>query len=202
MKQKEPAFTVWFTGMSGSGKSTLAALLHHEFSTRGLHAQILDGADIRRTISDDLGWTKEDRVKHIRRMGEVCDLLCRNGIIAIAAAVSPSREARITNRNLIKRYVEVYCRCPMNVLIERDRTGFYQRALAGAIKHVAGIDDQYEEPDTPEVVIDTDQVIPQQAVARILHQLEVLGYIATASAPRIYSDEEEQLIKDNIKRLN
>ncbi|MBN2055314.1 adenylyl-sulfate kinase [bacterium] len=201
MSETCKAFTVWFTGLSGSGKSTLASLLQHHLEELGLHAIVLDGAEIRKTISVELGFKKVDRDTHIRRMGEVCELLCRNGIIAVAAAVSPGRATRQANRQLIQRYVEVYCKCPLPVLEQRDRTHFYQRARTGEIQNVAGIDAPYEEPLDAEVVVDTDKLSPAEAVTRILAALGRLGYIETSKGTRIYSEEEEQRIRNHLKKL-
>lgn len=193
-------FTVWFTGMTNSGKSTLARLLRDELNERGLHAEALDGAEVRKTISDGLGFSAEDRERNVLRMGEVCRLLNRNGVVAVAAAVSPSRAAREKNRKNIGRYFEVWCRCPMETLERRDTTRFYERARAGEIKHVAGVDDPYEEPDRPEVIADTSRETPDGCVRRVLATLEILGYIEPR-AGAAYTPEEEAGIKEHLKNM-
>jgi adenylyl-sulfate kinase len=191
-------FTVWFTGLSASGKSELATLLKRELDRLGYHAEVLEGAEVRKTISDDLGFTPEDRLRNIRRMGEVCDLLSRNGIVAIAAAESPVRAAREANREKIGRYVEVYCRCPMEVLRARDYKGLYAAADRGEVTNVAGVDTPYEEPEDAEVVLDTDRLSNEECIQIIMETLERLGYISRT--PRIYTAEEEARIKRHIKR--
>ncbi len=193
-------FTVWFTGLSGAGKSTLAQLLKHTLDARSCHAVVIDGAEIRKTINVDLGFSEDDRSLNVRRMGDVCDLLTRNGVVAIAAAVSPSRKIRGENRRKIGRYVEVYCKCPLKVLVERDNTNFYKDALAGKIKRVAGIDVEYEEPRDAEVVVETDKVSPQAAVKKILKVLKKKNMIPKASSS-VYTPEEEDMIKKHLKGL-
>jgi adenylylsulfate kinase len=193
-------FTVWFTGMTNSGKSTLAQLLKKELTMRGLNAAVIDGAEIRKTISEDLGFNDEDREKNVLRMGEVCNILTKNGIVAIAAAVSPAKSAREKNRKRIGRYIEVWCRCSLDELKRRDTTEFYRRAEAGEIQHVAGIDDPYDEPVRPEVVVDTDLDSPAACVTRILITLELLQYVGSHRGAE-YTSEEEALIKKHLKGM-
>ena len=134
-------FTLWFTGMSASGKSTLAEGVEKELLERGLNVEILDGDIIRTNLSKGLGFSKEDRDINIRRVGFVCNLLTRNGVAAIAACISPYTVIRDENREMIGRFVEVFCKAPIEVLIERDPKGLYKKALAGEIKGFTGIDD-------------------------------------------------------------
>lgn len=174
----ERGVTVWFTGLSCSGKTTLSNLLDSELRKRGLtKIEILDGDVVRTNLSKGLGFSKEDRDTNIKRIGFVCKLLTRNGVIAISAAISPYRDVRNFNRREIGDFVEVYCRCTLDVCIERDVKGFYKKALAGEIKHYTGIDDPYEEPLNPEVVLDTDQETPEECVRKIVEKLEQLGYL-------------------------
>jgi len=177
MEMEQEGFTLWFTGMSGSGKTTLARLMEKELRARGMKVEVLDGDIIRQNLSKGLGFSKEDRDTNIRRIGFVCKLLTRNGVVAIAAAISPYREVRAEVRRDIGRFVEVYCKCPLEVLIQRDVKGLYRKALAGEIPNFTGISDPYEEPLNPEVVVETDRETPEESVAKILATLEELGYI-------------------------
>src|SRR5262249_22948298 len=123
MSQK--GFTIWFTGLSGAGKSTLANLLEPELKSRGCKVEILDGDVIRTNLSKGLGFSKEDRDTNIRRIGFVCNLLARNNVIAVAAAISPYREVRDEMRREMQNFVEIYVECPISVLAERDVKGLY-----------------------------------------------------------------------------
>jgi len=200
MKRKNKAFTVWFTGLSGSGKNTLAEMLHEELASRGIWSEIIRGADMRKIISEGLGFSLQDREKNVRRMGEVCHLLTKNGVVAIAVAISPIRETREQNRKKLGDYVEVYCKCSLEELRKRDKNQLYSRAEAGQIQHVAGIDDPYEEPLKPELIVETDKESPEGGLKRILMTLEVLGHIAKARVSP-YSPEEEELIRKHLKTM-
>lgn len=142
--------------------------------------EILDGDVVRTHLSKGLGFSKEDRDTNIRRIGFVCKLLSRNGAIAISAAISPYREVRDWNRKEIGDYVEVYCKCPLEVCIERDVKGLYKKALAGEIKNYTGIDDPYEEPLSPEVTVETDRETPGESARKVIQKLEALGYLDSA----------------------
>lgn len=200
MKGKKKAFTVWFTGLSGSGKTTLAEMLDNALDSRGIRSEIIQGKEIRKIISEGLGFSLKDREKNIYRMGEVCRLLAKNGVAAIAVAISPIREARERNRKKLVNYIEVYCKCSLEELHRRDKNQLYSRATAGEIKHVAGIDDPYEAPLKPEVVVETDQEPPEEGLKRILMTLEVLGYIPKARVSP-YSAEEQELIRKYLKTM-
>src|SRR3982074_1270971 len=121
-------FTLWLTGLSGAGKTTLAGLLERERRARGLAVEVLDGDEIRTNLSKGLGFSKEDRDTNIRRIGYVCRLLSRNGVIAIAAAISPYRNVRDEVRGQHERFFEVYVDCPLEMLVERDVKGLYKKA--------------------------------------------------------------------------
>ncbi|MBU0754094.1 MAG: adenylyl-sulfate kinase [Planctomycetes bacterium] len=180
-------FTLWFTGLSGSGKSTLAESVVGELLDRGLKVEILDGDVVRTNLSKGLGFSKEDRDINIRRIGFVCHLLTRNDVVAIGAAISPYRAVRDENRKLIGRFVEVYCKCSLDALEERDVKGLYKKARAGEIANFTGVSDPYEAPDRPEVVVETDKETVGQSTAKILRVLESMRYIPTRETARSYS---------------
>ncbi|WP_437601006.1 sulfate adenylyltransferase [Sorangium sp. So ce590] len=176
-------FIVWFTGLSGSGKSTLASMLAAELSQRGVHVESLDGDVVRMHLSKGLGFSREDRDTNIRRIGFVAKLVARSGGCAITAAISPYRAIRDEQRRAIGRFCEVYCECPIDVLARRDAKGLYARALAGEIKGFTGVDDPYEPPLSPEVVVHTDRESPRESLAKIIAGLEVLGYLRPRDWP-------------------
>lgn len=169
-------FTVWFTGMSGAGKSTIPRLLEQRLRSQGAKVEVLDGDVVRTHLSRGLGFSKEDRDENIRRIGFVCELLSRNGVIAIAAAISPYRAVREEVRGRIPNFVEVYVQCPLEVLAGRDVKGLYKKALAGEVAQFTGISDPYEPPLAPEVTIDSSTETPEQSLERIWAALENLGY--------------------------
>jgi len=173
-------FTLWLTGLPGSGKSTLASLAAAELRRRGHRVEILDGDEVRTHLSKDLGFSKADRDANIRRIGYVCKLLSRNGVIAISAAISPYRETRDEVRNQHQRFVEVYVKCSLEKLVERDVKGLYAKALRGEIPSFTGVSDPYEEPLNPELVIETDREKIEDGLQRLIVKLEQLGYIAAA----------------------
>jgi adenylyl-sulfate kinase len=170
-------FTLWFTGMSGAGKSTVSAILENRLRSLGAKVEVLDGDVVRTHLSKGLGFSKEDRDTNIRRIGFVCDLLSRNGVIAIAAAISPYRETRDWVRAQVEHFVEVYAHCPLETLMDRDVKGLYKKALAGEIKEFTGISDPYEPPLNPEVRINTHVETPEESAGRIWAKLEELGLI-------------------------
>jgi adenylyl-sulfate kinase len=174
-------FTIWFTGLSGAGKSTLAEILEQELRARGHRVEVLDGDVIRTHLSKGLGFSKEDRDTNIRRIGWVCEVLSRNDVVAIAAAISPYRAIRDEVRERIDRFVEVFVDVPLEVAIERDVKGLYKKALAGEIKQFTGVSDPYEPPLDPEVTINSAQETPASSAARILDTLERLGYLQPAT---------------------
>jgi adenylyl-sulfate kinase len=171
-------FTLWFTGMSGAGKSTISRALELRLRELGAKVEVLDGDVVRTHLSKGLGFSKEDRDENIRRIGFVCELLSRNGVIAIAAAISPYRAVRDEVRARIPNFVEVYVSCPVEVLAERDTKGLYKRALAGEIPHFTGISDPYEPPLSPEVTVSSSEETPEQSVEKIWATLERLGLVS------------------------
>jgi ATP sulfurylase/adenylyl-sulfate kinase len=174
-------FVVWFTGLSGSGKSTLAAMLAAEIAHRGIHVETLDGDEVRTHLSKGLGFSKEDRDTNVRRIGFVAKLVARSGSCAITAAISPYGEIRNEQRRAAGgRFCEVYCSCPIDALSARDAKGLYKKALAGEIKNFTGVDDPYEAPEQPDVLLHTDTETKEQSLAKILSKLEELDYIPRA----------------------
>jgi adenylyl-sulfate kinase len=170
--------TLWFTGLSGAGKSTISEILERELRAAGRKVEVLDGDVVRTHLSKGLGFSKEDRDTNIRRIGWVCEVLSRNDVVAIAAAISPYRSVRDEVRERhAGRFVEIFIDVPLEVAIERDVKGLYKKALAGEIKGFTGVDDPYEPPLDPELVIHTDQETPQQSAERILAALRELGYL-------------------------
>lgn len=169
--------TVWFTGLSGAGKSTLANLLEKELRARCMKVEVLDGDVVRTHLSKGLGFSKEDRDTNIRRIGWVCQVLTRNGVVAIAAAISPYREIRDEIRTNTKNFVEVYVEAPISVLAERDVKGLYKKALAGEIKNFTGVSDPYEAPEHAEVVCHSDRETVPESLQKILDTLARLGYL-------------------------
>jgi adenylyl-sulfate kinase len=171
-------FTVWFTGLSGSGKSTIAEMLYHEFQARGMKTEILDGDEVRKNLSKGLGFSKEDRDTNILRIGYVANLLTRNGVATICCPISPYKETRDANRALIGEFVEIYVHATVEeIAAHRDPKGLYKKALAGEITGFTGVDDPYEVPEHPELVVDTLTETPEESLQRVLTRLKELGYI-------------------------
>ncbi len=170
-------FTLWFTGLSGAGKTTVSKIIAEELKARGMKVEVLDGDVVRENLSKGLGFSKEDRDTNIRRIGWVCEVLSRNGVVAIGAAISPYRAIRDEIRGKVGRFVEVYAECSLDVLAERDVKGLYKKAMRGEIKNFTGVNDPYEPPLNPEVTIHSDREAVQESVSKILIKLEELGYI-------------------------
>jgi adenylylsulfate kinase len=173
----EKGFVIWFTGLSGAGKSTIAEKLEPVLRERGRKVEMLDGDVVRTNLSKGLGFSKEDRDTNIRRIGFVAHLLSRNGVAVICSAISPYREIRDENRAMIGDFVEVFVKCPIDVLAERDVKGLYKKALAGEMKNFTGVSDPYEEPLNAEVVVETDRETVDESAAKIIAKLESMGYL-------------------------
>jgi adenylylsulfate kinase len=174
-------FTLWFTGLSGSGKSTLANLVADELRNRGRRVEVLDGDEVRTNLSKGLGFSKEDRDTNIRRIGYVCKLLARNGVIAISAAISPYRDVRDEVRKMHDQFCEVFVECPLDTLVERDVKGLYKKAIAGEIKNFTGVSDPYEAPLNAELIVNSSIESREESLAHLLAKLESLNFIKGAA---------------------
>jgi len=197
---QEQGFTIWFTGLSGSGKSTLAALLRDDLAARGRSCELLDSGRIRQALNRSLGFTRDEIETNVKRLAYEAKLLNRNGIIVVVAAVSPYRDIRDAVRADLGRFIEVYCRCPLEVLVKRGKAELFEKARRGEIDHVAGVNAPYEEPFKPEVLINTDTESPEQGVARIRTTLEILGYLPKHRSAE-YTAAEEAVIKQRLRDL-
>jgi adenylylsulfate kinase len=174
----QKGFTVWFTGLPCSGKTTIADRVAEVLRNNGHRVERLDGDIVRQGLTSDLGFTKEDRDENIKRVTFVSKLLTRNGVMVLATFVSPYRERRKKTREEIGDFVEVYTRCPIEVCIARDVKGMFKKALAGEIINFTGIDDPYEEPENPELILDTDKESIDESIQKVLLKLKELGYVS------------------------
>jgi adenylylsulfate kinase len=179
---EQKGFTVWFTGLSGAGKSTIAEMLYHEFQARNMKTEILDGDVVRQNLSKGLGFSKADRDMNILRIGFVAELLTRNGVATICCPISPYKETRDQVRARIGEFVEVYVHATLDELSKnRDPKGLYKKAMAGEITGFTGVDDPYEVPEHPELVLDTMVESPEVSLQHALTRLKELGYLDDAS---------------------
>lgn len=182
----DTGFTIWLTGLSGAGKSTLAEALALRLRATGRKVEVLDGDAVRTHLSKGLGFSREDRDTNIKRIAYVCSLLTRNGVICISAAISPYREARAWARDEIGNFVEIYVKCPLEVCRERDVKGLYRLVDEGKIKHFTGVDDPYEAPENPDLVVDTAGQTVEESLRHIfacLVDLSLLEPAFLAEAP-------------------
>lgn len=165
-------FTIWFTGYSGAGKTTLSIQLAELISKMNRSCEILDGDVIRRNLSGDLGFSREDRCINIHRIGFVAEMLCRHNVCVIVSAISPYSSAREAVRRKINNFVEVYVKCPLEECERRDVKGLYKKAKAGEISNFTGISDPYEEPVNPEITCYTNVETIEQSLEKILGYLQ------------------------------
>ncbi len=176
-------FVLWFTGLSASGKTTLAKAIERRLIDRGIHnIQRLDGDIVRQDLTRDLGFSKEDRDENIHRITFVAELLSNNGVATMCSFISPYKNARAKARARCQNFIEIYLECPIDTLVERDPKGLYERALAGEITGFTGVDDPYEAPEAPELVLHTGRETVEESTQRILSYLEGRGLIDTSEA--------------------
>ena len=181
--RREGGFTLWFTGLSGAGKSTLAELLFHELRRRDMPVELLDGDVVRTNLSKGLGFSREDRDTNIERIGWVASRLTRQGGAVITAAISPYEETRAKARELVEEwgtFVEVFVQASVEECARRDVKGLYEKAFRGEIKGFTGVDDPYEEPSSPELVLDTEAHSPEESARLVVARLEELGLVPAA----------------------
>jgi adenylylsulfate kinase len=177
----EKGFTLWFTGLSGAGKTTISKLVEDELRARGSKLEILDGDIVRENLSKGLGFSKEDRDTNIRRIAFVADLLSRNGVPVITAAISPYREIRQEARDMMgDRFIEVFVKASVEACAERDVKGLYAKAFAGEIKEFTGVSDPYEEPLDPEITLETESESAEESAGKLIALLEERQLIPAA----------------------
>ncbi len=179
---KSKGLILWLTGLSGSGKTTIAQGIERKLKERGYLVEVLDGDVVRTSLSKGLGFSREDREVNIRRLGFVANLLSRNEVVAIVAAISPYRAARDELRRITKNFVEVYVNAPLEVCEDRDVKGLYAMARAGEVRAFTGIDDPYEEPLDPEIVCHTSEESAKNSIAKVLAELDRLNYIGRSQS--------------------
>lgn len=177
MCQEQKGFTLWFTGLPCSGKSAVADRVAEMLRARNLKVERLDGDVVRQSLCRDLGFSKKDRDENIRRVTFVAKLLTRNGVAVLTSFISPYREIRAEARREIADFVEVYVKCPLEVCMARDVKGMYQKALRGEIKEFTGISDPYEEPENPEIILETDKETLEESARKVIEGLKKLGYL-------------------------
>lgn len=169
---------VWFTGLSGSGKTTTASELLGLLRGAGVRAELLDGDELRKTICKDLGFSREGRLENIRRVAFVAELLARNGVVALVSAITPYREMREHARSAIgRRYIEVYVECPLEECERRDAKGLYAKARKNEIERFTGISDPYDVPESPDVVIRTQDFSAADNARTVLDFLRARGWL-------------------------
>ena len=171
-------FVVWLTGLPGSGKSTLARGLESVLEAQKLNVEVLDGDEVRTWLTAGLGFGRKDRDANVRRIGCVAKLLARNGVATIVAAVSPYRDVRREIRLEIGDFVEVYVKCPLEVLTSRDPKGMYEKAIRGEIPNFTGISDPYEEPLDPHLVVETDRQVEAESLGILVARLHELKFLS------------------------
>jgi adenylylsulfate kinase len=170
-------FTLWFTGLPCSGKSTVGDGVAAILKEKGFRVELLDGDVVRKELTRDLGFSKKDRDENIMRVTFVAKLLSRNGVATLVSFISPYRELRDRARQGTTNFVEVYTKCPVEVCIQRDVKGMYQKAIKGEIKEFTGVSDPYEEPLNPEIVLETDKETVDESVAKVVKRLGELGLL-------------------------
>ena len=177
---------LWFTGLSGAGKSTLAHALEERLHQSGVRTYVLDGDNVRHGLCGDLGFSAQDRSENIRRVGEVAKLFVDAGVVILTALISPFRSDREHVRGMLMPgdFLEIHCKCSLEVCEARDTKGLYRRARAGEVKEFTGISSPYEEPLAPELTVDTERLTLDQSVAAVLALLEERGKLSAMPANR------------------
>lgn len=174
-------FVVWLTGLPSSGKTTIARILENRLRDGGLKVELLDGDDVRKWLSPEAGFTREDRERHLKRVAHVSRLLARNGVAVLASFVSPYRNVREEVRRIVEgeglRFVEVYVKCSLEECMRRDPKGLYEKALKGEVKDMTGIQDPYEEPLNPEVIVDSEVEDAEKCAEKIISKLIELNLV-------------------------
>ncbi len=176
-------FCVWITGLPGSGKTTIANGLKPMLKARGLGVEVFDGDWVRRELSPDLGFSKEDRELHNKRVIHMSKLLVKHGVAVVVCLISPYREIRRYAREQIGSFIEVWAKADIEICKERDPKGLYAKALRGEIQDMTGIQHPYEEPENPEVIIDTERQMPRESAETIMEVLDHLGYLPRQVEP-------------------
>lgn len=183
MTMPRSGFCLWLTGLPSAGKTTIAKELIPRLRDRGWPVELLDGDEVRQGLSADLGFDRQSRETHAHRVTFVAKLLARNGAIPIVALISPYRSSRARARREIGRFVEAYVNTPLEVCQKRDVKGLYRKARAGEIKEMTGVDDPYEPPEDPEMVIDALTLTPAQSAEYIIQELERQGWLPSEGGP-------------------
>jgi len=175
--KKHQGYTIWFTGLPCCGKTTIANQVAVLLKKKGYLVEQLDGDVIRQNFSSDLSFSKKDRDENIKRATFLAKMLSRNNVVVLASFVSPYRKQRRKARKEIKNFVEVYVRCPVKICMKRDVKGMYKKALEGKIQHFTGVDDPYEEPEHPELIVDTDIESLDESVEKVIKKIQELGFL-------------------------
>jgi adenylyl-sulfate kinase len=187
---------LWFTGLPSSGKSTIAREVFQRLLDRGLMVELLDGAEVRESLSRGLTFSREDREEHNRRIGYVAKLLSRNNVFAVCAAVSPYRDTRDEIRRNTRNFVEIYVECPVSVAEQRDTDGWYARARRGEVEEFTGVNAPYEPPLAPEVHIRSDAESIGDAASKVMARLEELHLV-----PRMIDEKAQDELRKRLAAL-
>lgn len=180
------SIALWFTGLPSSGKSTIAHALEKMLHDMGLKTYTFDGDNVRHGLCSDLGFSPEDRAENLRRIGEMIKLFLDAGIIALAAFVSPLKEDREKVKKIVgkENFVEIYCRCPVEVCKLRDTKGMYKKAETGEIKYYTGVSAPYEEPENPDIVLDTHLFSIEECIEKVFNYIQDMILIKRESTPK------------------
>ncbi|MDY6771289.1 MAG: adenylyl-sulfate kinase [Candidatus Nanohaloarchaea archaeon] len=202
--ERRGGFTLWFTGLPSSGKSTVAKRVEEELRSRGVEMHNLDGDDVRGKLHPDLGFTEEERATNNRRVAFIARLLNEHDIGVIVAAISPFQDARENARDEIEQggdFIEIFVDCPVEICKERDPKGLYEQAENGEIDNFTGVNHPYEEPDEPEITVNTAEDTPEECVSHVLDRLDDLGVLETRDQHTGMTQQDEEQIKDRLRNL-